>query len=336
MARTFTITDDCDCEGEEKMRKQKFILAGILAAAGLMLGCAGTTKGNAEEDTEAVAAEEGQADENGDASMGEETISEGGDGLTAEAQEEDTESGDTGISDENEQMDTYMILPNPSFSYYKSDRVRERELTPISLVKVSEEPNEIIDEDKWFQDNGLQRQGFPYEDGEYRYESFRNEADQPALLLTELTTGKTITFDLQEYQYGTEYVEADYDYIDQNLLFAAVRDNILYLATGHYTYAESCPQTAYITAVDLTDNSVLWKTEPLTCNARGFAFVDDYIICGYGFTAEDDYLKIVRIDTGEVVREIPVKTAPDYIIWQDGILYVRTYDTNYTFMIAIE
>lgn len=319
MAGKITISDDCDRESEENMRKQKLMLGGILVAAGLLMGCAGTAKGSAEEDTEAVVTEEGQADENGDASM-----------------MEDTESGDIGTGDENEQMDTYVILPNPSFSYYRSDRVQERELTAIALIKEGEEPNEIIDEDKWFQDNGLQRQGFPYEDGKYRYEAFRNEADQPALFLTELATGKTVTFDLREYQYGTEYVEADCDFIDQNLFYAAVRDNVLYLATGHYTYAGSCPQTAYITAVDLTDNSVLWKTEPLTCNARGFAFVDDYIICGYGFTAEDDYLKIVRIDTGEVVQEIPVKTAPDYIIRQDGILYVRTYDTNYTFMIAVE
>lgn len=313
MAGKITISDDCDRESEENMRKQKLMLGGILVAAGLLMGCAGTAKGSTEEDTGAV----------------------------KESTEEDTgtvavESSDPGNNGENEQMDTYVILPNPSFSYYRSDRVQERELTAIALIKESEEPNGIIDEDKWFQDNGLQRQGFPYEDGKYRYESFRNEADQPALFLTELATGKTVTFDLREYQYSTEYVEADYDFIDQNLFYAAVRDNVLYLATGHYTYAGSCPQTAYITAVDLTDNSVLWKTEPLTCNARGFAFVDDYIICGYGFTAEDDYLKIVRIDTGEVVQEIPVKTAPDYIIRQDGILYVRTYDTNYTFMIAVE
>ena len=319
MAGKITISDDCDRESEENMSKQKLMLGAILVAAGLLMGCAGTAKGSTEEDTEAVVTEEGQADENGNASM-----------------TEDTESGDIGTGGENEQMDTYVILSNPSFSYYRSDRVQERELTAIALIKDSEEPNEIVDEDKWFQDNGLQRQGFPYEDGEYRYEAFRNEADQPALFLTELATGKTVTFDLREYQYSTEYVEADYDFIDQNLFYAAVRDNVLYLATGHYTYAGSCPQTAYITAVDLTDNSVLWKTEPLTCNARGFAFVDDYIICGYGFTAEDDYLKIVCIDTGEVVQEIPVKTAPDYIIRQDGILYVRTYDTNYTFMIAVE
>ena len=65
----------------------------------------------------------------------------------------------------------------------------------------------------------MQRPGFPYEDGKYRYESFRNEADQPALFLTELATGKTVTFDLREYQYSTEYVEADYDFIDQNLFY---------------------------------------------------------------------------------------------------------------------
>ena len=235
MAGKITISDDCDRESEENMRKQKLMLGGILVAAGLLMGCAGTAKGSAEEDTEAVVTEEGQADENGNASTEEDTISEDENGLTAEAQGEDTESGDIGTGGENEQMDTYVILPNPSFSYYRSDRVQERELTAIALIKEGEEPNEIIDEDKWFQGNGLQRQGFPYEDGEYRYEAFRNEADQPALFLTELATGKTVTFDLREYQYGTEYVEADYDFIDQNLFYAAVRDNVLYLATGHYT-----------------------------------------------------------------------------------------------------
>ena len=192
MAGKITISDDCDRESEENMRKQKLMLGGILVAAGLLMGCAGTAKGSTEEDTEAVVTEEGQADENGNASTEEDTISEGEDGLTAETQEGDTESGDIGTGGENEQMDTYVILPNPSFSYYRSDRVQKRELTAIALIKESEEPNEIIDEDKWFQDNGLQRQGFPYEDGKYRYESFRNEADQPALFLTELATGISV------------------------------------------------------------------------------------------------------------------------------------------------
>ena len=53
-------------------------------------------------------------------------------------------------------------------------------------------------------------------------------------------------------------------------------------------------------------------------------------------TEAKGYQGAAAYNNGEVVQEIPVKTAPDYIIRQDGILYVRTYDTNYTFMIAIE
>ena len=153
MAGKITISDDCDREGEENMRKQKLMLGAILVAAGLLMGCAGTAKGSTEEDTGTAAVEEVQADENGNASTEEDTISEDENGLTAEAQTEDVESSDPGNSGENEQMDIYVILSNPSFSYYRSDRVQERELTAIALIKDSEEPNEIIDEDKWFQDN---------------------------------------------------------------------------------------------------------------------------------------------------------------------------------------
>ena len=33
----------------------------------------------------------------------------------------------------------------------------------------------------------------------------------------------------------------------------------------------------------------------------------------------------------EKVDKIKLKTGPDYIFERDGILYVRTYDTNYEF-----
>ena len=94
MAGKITISDDCDRESEENMRKQKLMLGAILVAAGLLMGCAGTAKGSTEEDTEAVVTEEGQADENGNASTEEDTISEDENGLTAEAQTEDVESSD--------------------------------------------------------------------------------------------------------------------------------------------------------------------------------------------------------------------------------------------------
>lgn len=65
MAGKITISDDCDRESEESMRKQKLMLGAILVAAGLLMGCAGTAKGSTEEDTGTAAVEEVQADENG-------------------------------------------------------------------------------------------------------------------------------------------------------------------------------------------------------------------------------------------------------------------------------
>ena len=45
--------------------------------------------------------------------------------------------------------------------------------------------------------------------------------------------------------------------------------------------------------VDVNSNSVIWKTEPLTSNANTFEIIGDNIVCGYGFTAEPDYLYIL-------------------------------------------
>ena len=50
MAGKIIISDDCDRESEENMRKQKLMLGAILVAAGLLMGCAGTAKGNTEEE----------------------------------------------------------------------------------------------------------------------------------------------------------------------------------------------------------------------------------------------------------------------------------------------
>ena len=66
-------------------------------------------------------------------------------------------------------------------------------------------------------------------------------------------------------------------------------------------------------------------------NADNFAIIDDFIICGYGFTAEDDYLYILDKYTGKVLDRILLKTGPDYIYEIGDKLYVRTYNTNYVF-----
>ena len=61
---------------------------------------------------------------------------------------------------------------------------------------------------------------------------------------------------------------------------------------------------------------------------------DDTIICGYGFTAEDDFIYLLDKYTGEKVDRIKVNTGPDQFEIVGDTLYVATYNTAYTFKIS--
>jgi hypothetical protein len=67
------------------------------------------------------------------------------------------------------------------------------------------------------------------------------------------------------------------------------------------------------------------------CNSYNFLVRGDYIITGYGFTAEPDYLYVLDRRTGKTLSRIRLRTGPSYVIEKAGKLYVRTYDTNYVF-----
>lgn len=253
-------------------------------------------------------------------------------GQTVEEQTEEEHS------EEQTEEPGYTKIENPGFEYFiEQGKEIANSTHNVSLNQESKEKNDIIDEEKWFTDNSLAKPEFPYSDENYQYETSGDNAyDTYLLTLSDIETGKTVeTLDFSNYRYGTKYVKEDYDFISQRIIYAKAKDGVLYVATGHNTYSASCEQTAYITAIDLTDYHVIWKTESLTCNSYSFDFVDDFIICGYGFTDEDDSLKVVDRNTGKVQSDIPVKSMPEYIIYQNGKIYVRTYDTNYVYSVAI-
>lgn len=108
----------------------------------------------------------------------------------------------------------------------------------------------------------------------------------------------------------------------------------MYVAIAHDTYAASSPHTGYVAAVDLKDCHLIWKSEPLMSNAYSFATTEDEIICGYGFTDEEDFLNVLDKRTGELLTQVSLDTKPDYIIRRENILYVQTYDENDTFEIV--
>lgn len=227
---------------------------------------------------------------------------------------------------------------NPGGEYYYEGGEAVSNPQTLTLTKISEKANQIIDEEAWLTENDLTRPGFPYEDDRYRYEVYGdNGFDVYLLKLYDKNTGElTADLDFTDYRYANDFAPEDAGFVGQRICYARAKDGVLYVATAHNTYAGSSPHTAYVTAVDLTDFHVIWKTEPLMCNAYSFEILCDALVCGYGFTAEDDFLNIIDLGTGKLWEQIPIKSMASYIIWKDDTLYVRTYDTDYMFSAEIE
>ncbi|GAB4544165.1 MAG: hypothetical protein Tsb0014_38150 [Pleurocapsa sp.] len=236
--------------------------------------------------------------------------------------------------------------------------------SPVNLILLSASPNQITDDEAWLERNNLSLPTYevpnPFRQTlgkipDYIPKTFnnnmlvkairgeqqdylvygRNFAENKYLLIYDRDAKKfTQSYDFSNYIYASNYLPGERDYINQTLNWVITEDNILYFSHSHSTYAKSSSgMNAYLTALDLKTNQILWRSQPLVCNASNFIIIDDVIICGYGFTAELDYLYLINKNTGEILQQIPLKTAPDYIIPKDNKLYVRTYNTDYVFKI---
>lgn len=261
---------------------------------------------------------------------------------------------------------TYAVMSPPPFEYYLSDKAKVKEVNPLKLKHKSDKPNEIIDEDVWFQENGLTLTDFlepgqqpidlikylpeqvdaycgdlfivkAFYDNAYIYCVYGpNFAEGYLLNIYDAKSYQLLySLDFYAYLYSPDYIEDYYDYIPQGIQWATTKDGILYISHSHNTYAKySNHMNAYITAIDLSDTSIVWRSEALKCNSDNFILLDDVIISGYGFTAEPDYLYQINRYTGEVIDQISIKSSPYYIIQKNNILYVRTYNTDYEFEIT--
>ncbi len=88
-------------------------------------------------------------------------------------------------------------------------------------------------------------------------------------------------------------------------------DGVLYFNEACQSYAaEAGRACSSLVAVDPRAPRVLWRTKPLTSNGR-FRLRGCYIVAGYGFTAEPDFLHLVDRATGDVLQKLPVASAPE-------------------------
>ncbi len=235
---------------------------------------------------------------------------------------------DIAITEDVKTEPEFIRMENPSWKYYIAQEVPS-ETKPFMLKVVEETANEIIDTEEWFTDNDLQLIGNSDE------EEYGCYVDYDDIIIVITRNGTAITeLEFTEYLYAPDMNEEYRDYVDERILDAKVRDGILYVAISHPTYSAFAPSNAYMMAISLEDYSVIWKSEPLVCNSYNFEVVDDVIFCGYGFTEEDDYLYQVDRLTGAVLDKYKLMSKPDYIIYKDGKLYIRTYNTNYVMEVS--
>ena len=136
--------------------------------------------------------------------------------------------------------------------------------------------------------------------------------------------GKLSIFDGENCLYVLEY-PTDKWYVNGNN--ARLENGIFYGASVMNGYAQ--PDTCFMFAYDLENEKLLWRSADQTYNSMNFLVKGDVIFCGYGFTAEDDYLYQLDKNTGEVIDRLSLKKMPDLMAEKDGRLYVHTYSYDY-------
>ena len=245
---------------------------------------------------------------------------------------------DSILSWEMEAEPITLSMSVPSWEYYYYGYEPEPS-TRLTLKQSSKTPNEITDDYAWFEKVGInQPDRLCFSDGKYEYLLYGDDPDglkwYPYMMnIYDYYSGDQLyTLDFSEYYIPDSYDSSDSKYVEEAVHWAVADDGILYVSHYHNTYAKSAPHNAYITAYDMNDNfKVLWRTKPLTCNSNNFVVTDDAIICGYGFTAEDDYIYVLDKGSGLRVGQYKVKTSPDWFYLKNNKLYVRCYDMDYEF-----
>jgi hypothetical protein len=231
---------------------------------------------------------------------------------------------------------------------------------PPKLVKLTEAKNAITDDEAWFTENRLDHPDAPSPKaiaeleqvlGEdtpreligMKVRTYIDDLEQPIAIYGKNYVADVVVifdadyeprnvFDFSAWRSTPEDVPTDAMFVQQEIRWAAIEDGVLFVSSGHRTYANSSGGlNAYVSALSLDTGTLLWRSEPLVSNAQNFLVRDGYILTGYGFTAEKDFMVVLDARTGETVQKLKVKSGPTYILARDDEVFVRTYNRNYTF-----
>ncbi len=214
------------------------------------------------------------------------------------------------------------VISDPGTGPFYADA--ESDTQPLPLTMLSETANEVSDTDAWFERNGLTKPAesltsdkwMVYLDKEARTAEIMKEGVYDCVLdLTGLCT-------------------VPEDPGDIRLRYAALEGDVLYVSVSRKNSSDMYYKTGFIVAIDLNEKTLLWKSDSTVAGAYNFLVLDGRIFTGYGGTGEEDNLFQIDARTGKTLGSTPLSTAPDYILAKEGVLYVRCYDTDYTFSLT--
>lgn len=255
-----------------------------------------------------------------------------------------------------------VVVERPPFGYALLRRP-EDEITASpapSLKKRSEKRNRITDDHAWFAANelalptvevpehqcpckggpfawldtpeGRERLAVGIDHGDHAIGIYGDPVEARWVALYGSDRHLERIFDFGSFLTPPSYVEEDRAHVRGRVAWAERVGDVLYVATSHPTYAKSSHgSNAFLTAVDAKRGTLIWQSEPLVSNATNFVVWNGFVLTGYGFTSEPDFVFALDARTGETRRKVPVKSGPTYLIRKGELLHVRTYDTDYVF-----
>ncbi len=134
-------------------------------------------------------------------------------------------------------------------------------------------------------------------------------------------------FDFKNYVWPPHIRPGERAFVYEELVWAREAGDVLYVENAHLTYARSSyGQNAYITALDTRTGKRLWRSKALVANAQTFLVTPRYLVTGYGFTAEPDWLYLLDRKSGRVVERLALPSGPERITKSGSHIVVRTYD----------
>ena len=203
----------------------------------------------------------------------------------------------------------------------KETHIEGEAVEPLKLQIISEEYNNIDWANDWYERENLSLPMIGNEWNHFYDDTYEYLWADDELYIFDRQISNSDTHCLYVLQYPTDkwYINGNNAWLKDGIFFYGAS------VTNGYAGPDSCFMFAY----DLEQDKLLWRSADQSYNSMNFVVKGDVILCGYGFTAEDDYLYQINRNTGEILDRLELKKMPDLLVEQDGKLYVHTYSYDY-------